>query len=242
MVITYYGLSCFKVQSGDLTIAFDPPSKESDMRPPRFETHIALSSHDHPRHNGLKELSGKKGEKRFIASSRSPKATAAPAVEAGENPLFISGPGEYEIEGVSVIGFPSWHDREKGKTLGANTIYRVTMEGINLCHLGDIGAEEIESDTVEGLGEIDVLFIPIGGKDVVGPDAAAKITGRLDPKVAIPMHYAEDKLKEFLKELGEERLKAEEKFTFKKKELPESGLKVVVLTPASLAESRRAIG
>ena len=210
MVITYYGLSCFKVQSGDLTIAFDPPSKESDMRPPRFETHMVLSSHDHPRHNGLKELSGKKDKE----------------------PFFISGPGEYEVEGVSVIGFPSWHDREKGKTRCPNTIYLVSMEGITLCHLGDIGSEEIESDTVEGLGEIDVLFIPIGGKDVVEPEAAAKIAGRLEPKAVIPMHYTEDTLKEFLKELGEERPKAEEKFTFKKKELPEEGLKVVILAPA----------
>ncbi|MEK9166363.1 MAG: MBL fold metallo-hydrolase [Patescibacteria group bacterium] len=214
MVITYYGLSCFKVQSGDLTIAFDPPSKESDLRPPRFETHIALSSHNHPRHNGLKELSGKKDR----------------------DPFFILGPGEYEVEGVRVIGFPSWHDREKGKTRGPNTIYSVAMEGVSLCHLGDIGTAEIENDTLEGFGEIDVLFVPIGGKDVVEPDEAAKIVKKLEPKAVIPMHYAEEHLKAFIKELGEDvrqlAEKAEEKFTFKKKELPEEGTRVVILAPA----------
>lgn len=235
MVITYYGLSCFKVQSGDLTIAFDPPSKESDLRPPRFETHIALSSHDHPRHNGLKELSGKKSEKRSIASSR-PAGTVAPANEAGGNPFFILGPGEYEVEGVRVIGLHSWHDAEKGKKMGPNTIYIVNMEGINLCHLGHLGTADIESETLETLGEVDVLFLPIGGKDVLEPEAAAKVVNQLEPKAVIPMHYTEDKLKEFLKELGEEirqpAEKAEEKFTFKKKELPEEGTRVILLSPA----------
>ena len=217
MVITYYGLSCFKVQSGELTVTFDPPSRESDLRPPRFETHVALSSHDHPAHNGLKELSSKK--------------------EGG--PFLVSGPGEYEVEGLAISGFGSFHDSEQGKKLGLNTIYKLRMENISLCHLGDLGEAKIEPETLEALGEIDVLFVPVGGKDVLDPEEAVKVINQLEPKIVIPMHFAMPqtplkgaRAEEFLKEFGEEKIKPEEKFTFKKKELEAESTKVVLLKPS----------
>ena len=216
MVITYYGLSCFKIQSGNMTLAFDPPSKDSDLKPPRFEANVVLSSHNHPGHNGLHELSAKK---------------------EGE-PFLVSGPGEYEIEGLSIYGIASYHDAEKGKKLGLNTIYTVEFENIKLCHLGDLGSPELDAETLEALGEIDVLFLPVGGKDVLDAETAVKILNKIEPKVVIPMHYSilktnikGDKVEEFLKELGEEKIKPEEKFTFKKKDLPEEGLKIVLLEP-----------
>ncbi len=214
MVISYYGLSCFKIQSGDLTLAIDPPSKESDLKPPRFETHVVLSSHNHPAHNGLRELPGKK--------------------EGG--PFLISGPGEYEVEGLSVSGIRSFHDSERGKKLGLNTIYKIEIEDTKLCHLGDLGSAEIGPEAIEAIGEVDVLFVPVGGKDVLDPEGAVKIVQELEPKVVIPMHFAlagtpikGARVEEFLKELGEEKTAAQEKFTFKKKDLPEDGTKVVLL-------------
>ena len=216
MVITYYGLSCFKVQSGDQTIIFDPPSKDSDLKPPRFETHVALSSHNHPLHNGIKDLPGKK--------------------ESG--PFLISGPGEYEIEDLSVTGLNSFHDSSQGKERGRNTIYVVEMENMRLCHLGDFGEKELSAENIEAMGEIDVLFVPVGGKDVIDPEEAVKIISELEPKIAIPMHYAISKtpikgakIEEFLKEWGEEKISPEDKFTFKKKDLPEDGTKLMVLSP-----------
>ena len=207
MVITYYGLSCFKVQSGDLTIVFDPPSKDSELKPPRFEVHAALSSHAHPKHNGAKELPGKK--------------------EGG--PFVISGPGEYEMDGLAIDGIPSFHDGAGGKKLGRNTIYKVKMEEITLCHLGDFGEAELRPETLEAIGEVDVLFLPVGGKDVLDAEGAAKVLNQIEPKIAIPMHFS--KPGEFLEELGEKTLQAEEKFTFKKKELGAEGTKVVLLKP-----------
>src|SRR3989344_559248 len=193
MVITYYGLSCFKVQSGDQTIIFDPPSKDSDLKPPRFETHVALSSHNHPLHNGIKDLPGKK--------------------ESG--PFLISGPGEYEIEDLSVTGLNSFHDSSQGKERGRNPIYVVEMENMCRFHLGDSG-----------------------GKDGIDPEKAVKIISEIEPKIAISMQYAISKtpikgakIEEFLKEWGEEKISPEDKFTFKKKDLPEDGTKLVVLSP-----------
>ncbi len=217
MVISYYGLSCFKVQSGDLTITFDPPSKDSELKPPRFETHLVLSSHNHPRHNGLKELSGK---------------------NASGGPFLISGPGEYEIAGLIINGIQSFHDSEEGKKFGLNTIYKIEIEDIKLCHLGDLGESELKPKTLEAIGEIDVLFVPSGGKDVLSPEEAVKVANQLEPKIVVPMHFSLPgtpikgaKAEEFLKELGEEKIKAEEKFTFKKKDLTTDGMKAVLLKP-----------
>lgn len=209
MVITYYGLSCFKVDYGELTIAFDPPSKESDLKPPRFESHVVLSSHNHPRHNGLKELSGKKSE----------------------TPFLIAGPGEYEVKGLLIYGIPSWHDSERGKKLGPNTIYTLEMEDMKLCHLGDCGETELRPETLQAIGEVDILFLPVGGRDVLEAEAAAKIVNQLEPKIVIPMHF--QKADDFLEELGEKGLKPEEKLTLKKRDLAAAGRKVILLKSAN---------
>ena len=213
MVITYYGLSCFKVESGKLAIAFDPPSKDSDLKPPRFAADVVLSSHDHPRHSGLKELSGE--------------------------PFLISGPGEYEAKGLMITGRSSFHDKSKGEKMGLNTIYAVEMENMRLCHLGDLGTSELDSETIESIGEVDILFIPTGGEDVLDSESAVKVVNLLEPKIVIPMHYSipktsikGEKVDDFLKEMGEKGIKSEEKFTTKKKELPEEGTKIIVLEPA----------
>lgn len=212
MVITSYGISCFKVQSGDFTIAFDPPSKTSSVKPPRFETDIVLSSHDHSLHNGLEELPGKK---------------------TSEKPFLISGPGEYEISGVSVSGIASFHDNERGKTRGQNTIYMLEVEAIRLCHLGDLGQAELEAETLEAIGEVDILFVPIGGEDVLDWEKAATVVRLLEPKIVVPMHYhrSPTTIAEFLKEFGEAKIAAETKLTLKRKDLGEEQSKIVLLEP-----------
>src|SRR3989344_9091081 len=106
MVITYYGLSCFKVSSGDYTLAFDPPSKKSSLKSPRFQADIVFISHDHDNHSGLDVI----GEKE------------------GKAPLAITGPGEYETRGIPIYGIPSWHDADNGKKHGPNTIYAAEFE------------------------------------------------------------------------------------------------------------------
>ena len=80
MVITYYGISCFKIQSGDMVLALDPPSKKSGFKTPRFQANVVFVSSDNDNHNG--------------------------ALPAG-GPFLINGPGEYETQGVSVSGIKS---------------------------------------------------------------------------------------------------------------------------------------
>src|SRR6185503_7774186 len=107
---------------------------------------------------------------------------------------------------VFIKGFGS--DSQYGGSKKINTIYTVTLEGINLCFLGALSAKEISNEILEELDEIDILFVPIGGEGVLDAAHAYKLAVQLEPKLIIPMHYGDvgDKnaLKTFLKEGGEE--------------------------------------
>ena len=144
MVITYSGLEFFKIQSGNLTLVFNPVSKESkiNISPPRFKVDIALVSLNHPDFNGVSNLSGKDDKGTFV----------------------IDGPGEYEIQEIFIKGFGS--NGGYGGQKSINTIYKVTMEGINICFLGALGDKNIDDKTLGELESTEILFVPIGGDGV----------------------------------------------------------------------------
>lgn len=121
--------------------------------------------------------------------------------EAAEKSGFvIDGPGEYEVKDIFIKGFP---DRT----------FLITFEGVKLCFLGSQGnQEEIE--------DVDILF--------VRPDAY-KAAVALEPAVIIPMNYDKNSLTQFLKEGGEEKIEALEKFVVKKKDLEGKKSEIVVL-------------
>lgn len=204
MTITYYGASCFKIQSGDLILAFDPPSKESAAKPPRFQADIVFSSHNHPRHSGIENLNPKVGQELFS----------------------VSNPGEYEIKKIYIQGIPCFHDASQGKKYGLNTIYRITMEGLTFCHLGDFGEKELRSETEEKINGVDVLFIPIGGDTVLDPASAARVINQISPGLVIPMHYEIEQkknkiLEEFFNEMGIEGISPVDKLSVRKKDFSE---------------------
>ncbi|MDD5032789.1 MAG: MBL fold metallo-hydrolase [Candidatus Pacebacteria bacterium] len=217
MVITYYGASCFKVQSGDTILVFDPPSKKSGFKSPRFQADVVFASHGHDNHNGAENISAKEGK---------------------EKPFVAAGPGEYEIAGIYARGIKSFHDKENGQKDGLNTIFSVLFENLNICHLGDFNEKELRPEVAEILGDVDILFIPVGGDEVLDAENASKIINQIEPKIIIPMHYItkdfkpdEKKLKEFLKEIGQDDTKPVEKFSFKKKDIEANKSDVVVLSP-----------
>jgi L-ascorbate metabolism protein UlaG (beta-lactamase superfamily) len=208
MIITYHGADFFKVSFGDTTIAVNPISKDSKLKSTKFGSDITLVSLNSPDHNGTDVTS--RGEKESF---------------------IISGPGEYEVSGVFIKGFIS--NSVYGGVERFNTIYTVNLEGMNLCFLGALSDEKLDSDTKEAIDGIDVLFVPIGGDGVLDPAVAHKLAVQFSPKIIIPSHFAEvgDKnaLKVFLKEAGEEGVKAIDKLTIKKKDLEGKEGDVVVL-------------
>jgi L-ascorbate metabolism protein UlaG (beta-lactamase superfamily) len=210
MVITYHGLTCFKIQSGDTTLVFDLPSKKSSAKIPRFHADIIVQS--------LPSQAGQSYDGEVPANS-----------------FLIDGPGEYEIKGVYIHGLKSYHDSVSGKKHGLNTVYSLRFENINLCFLGNFGEKELRPELKEEIGKVDILFIPIGGDTVLDAEEARNIVNQIEPVIAIPMHYSfsgrRDALKDFLHEMGQKDVKAIEKLSIKKKDIAENGTHVVVLSP-----------
>ncbi len=142
---------------------------------------------------------------------------------AEKSGFVIDGPGEYEIKDVFIKGFLS---QAKDKL---NTIYLISFEGMKLCFLGALSNPELKTETLEALENIDILFVPTGGTDVLDPAAAYKLAVSLEPSVIIPMHYNKATLEQFLKEGGEKTAEALEKFVVKKKDLEGKEGEIVVL-------------
>jgi len=209
MIITHYGGEFFKIQFGEATLALNPVSKDSKLKSSRFGADIALVSLNNPDFNGVDQIGF--GEK---------------------TPFIISGPGEYEIKGIFIKGFLS--NSKYGGENRINTIYSISLENMNLCFLGAIGTSELPAEIKEELGDIDIVFLPIGGEGVLTAAEANKLATALEPKMIIPMHFdgVGDKkaLTTFLKESGAEDVKPIDKLTIKKKDLEGKEGEVVVLS------------
>ena len=207
MIVTYYGKQFFKIQLGDTVIAYNPIGKESKQKGSRFGADIVLSSLRHPDFNGTDQCAY--GDREVAV---------------------IDSPGEYEVNGIFIKGFGT--DTTYAGEKKINTAYSMMFEGINLCFLGALAsADSLSREVKEGLGEIDVLFAPIGGEGMLAPADAYKLTLALDVKVVIPMDYNDTKgaLEHFIKE-GGGNAETVDKFTFKKKDLEGKEGSVVVVT------------
>lgn len=210
MIISYQGVESLKIQFGDTTVSYNPVSKDSQFKSSKYGADIVLISTEHPDFNGKENAS--RGDK---------------------EPFVISGPGEYEIGGVFIRGFLSKTMYNKEERI--NTVYLLTLEGMNLCFLGALASsDELSPETKEALDDIDILFVPIGGDGVLSASEAYKLAVKLEPSIIIPIHYGDDlnpqALKTFLKEGGEEKISPLEKLTIKKKDLEGKEGDIVVLS------------
>ncbi len=194
MVITYHGGQCFKVSFGNTTLAFDPIAKSSKLTAVKFGSDVAFISLYHPNFNGADQVG-----------------------LGSKQPFVVAGPGEYEIGDVTARGYGVETTYDKVKRF--NTIYQVRLEEMNLVFLGALGDPEIDPKILSEFGDIDILFVPIGGGDVLEVPQAAKLANKLEAKLVIPMHYDNAALKAFLKEAGAEDVKAVDKLTLKKKDV-----------------------
>ena len=142
-----------------------------------------------------------------------------------------------EIKGIKFKGIPCCHDDAGGKMRGTNIIFCFEVDGIRVCHLGDLG-HQLSDEQVAELGKVDILFIPVGGYFTIDARVATEVSSRLKPKVIIPMHFRTDKysgplvgVDEFLRGKKDvSRLDASE-VEFKAEQLPTS-TQIVVLKPA----------
>lgn len=187
MDITYLGHSSFKIKGKTAVVVTDPFDESVvGLKYPTIEADIVTTSHNHDDHGKISLV--KNYKKAF------------------------TGPGEYEVMGISFIGIPSFHDDKKGEKKGKNTIFVLEVDGVRICHLGDLGHKLTEGQ-LKKIGDIDVLLIPVGGEYTIDSKKAVVVMQQIEASYIVPMHYQTDGLKKetfgklepvenFLKESG----------------------------------------
>lgn len=200
MEIIWFGHSCFRLKGKAVSIITDPCPPDLGYSLGRLSADIVTISHTHSGHTFTQAITGE-----F---------------------RVLSGPGEYELKSTFVTGISTWHDQVNGEKLGKNTVYLLEIDGLVLCHLGDIGHLP-SSELIEEIGDIDVLFVPVGGVSTVGGTTAADMVRRLTPKLVIPMHYKTpvltrnlEPVDKFLKELGLKEVPHQPKLSVTRSSLP----------------------
>lgn len=171
MDITYLGHASFRFRGKSASLVTDPFDDSSIglKYPKRIEATVVTVSHDHADHNAVGNIKG--------------------------DPFVITGPGEYEVGGIGIIGAKTYHDEEKGAQRGINVIYRVEVDGVSIVHLGDLG-HELSDETLEEIDGVDVLCIPVGGHYTIDAKTAVRVVNEISPTYVIPMHYKRPGLKE----------------------------------------------
>jgi L-ascorbate metabolism protein UlaG (beta-lactamase superfamily) len=170
--IRWYGQSAFLVE-GERRVFLDPfgdpgplAARGIEFRYPPIagvEADLVLVTHDHLDHNAVEAVGGE--------------------------PVVITKAGRHESPLGEVLGIASEHDSAAGTERGPNTIFVFSLDGLRLCHLGDFGQPALRPEQREAIGDVDVLFLPVGGGPTIGGDGAAALVRELAPRLVVPMHY-----------------------------------------------------
>jgi L-ascorbate metabolism protein UlaG (beta-lactamase superfamily) len=200
MEITWLGHSCFRIKGKDVVILTDPCGKDTGYTLHKQHADIVTVSHYHPGHSNIQAVEGEFRE--------------------------IKGPGEYELKNVFITGYATFHDAVEGQERGKNTVYVIEIEGVTICHLGDLG-HTLSSDLEEEIGEVGVLLIPAGGLSTIDSTRAADIVRSLAPRIVIPMHYKTplstrefELVDNFLKKAGGKEIAPQPRLNVNKNTLP----------------------
>jgi L-ascorbate metabolism protein UlaG (beta-lactamase superfamily) len=214
MTIKFLGHASFLLTSQDglriITDPYKPGCFDGGIKydPITEEADIVTISHEHDDHN-CTDIQG--------------------------NPVFVRGAGKKELKGVPIEGTDVFHDTSGGKERGANTVFKMTIDGIKIVHLGDLG-HPLSDQEVRNIGAVDILLVPVGGYFTIDAATAETIIGKLNPKIVVPMHFKTEKcgfpiasVNEFTKNKQIKEFDSE--FEMNKENLP-GIITTYVLTPA----------
>jgi L-ascorbate metabolism protein UlaG (beta-lactamase superfamily) len=222
MRVEWYGQSAFHLSTGEQSVAIDPFTDMSEMAASRgmqfdyppivdLKADLLLITHEHADHNGVEAI-------------------------AGEPAILRSTAGTLDSPFGQVIAIASEHDEQAGTQRGPNTIFVLSFDGLRVCHFGDFGQRGLREEQLAAIGEVELLFLPVGGGPTIGAQQASAIVERLAPRWVVPMHYRTPRIgfletaDEFLELMSHvERL---DRASFDTAELPSQPGPVVVVPAA----------
>jgi L-ascorbate metabolism protein UlaG (beta-lactamase superfamily) len=177
MRLRWYGQSAFSLTGDEASIFIDPFGDMASAQARGMtwtypaiagvSADLLLVTHEHGDHNAVDVVGG------------------SPQILRSTAGTFDSPVGE-------VVGIASEHDDVAGTKRGPNTIFCFGLDGLKFCHFGDFGQAELRDAQKHAIGEVDVLFLPVGGGPTVGGESAAAIVRALRPRLVVPMHYRTD--------------------------------------------------
>ncbi len=217
MKIKWYGHASFLITSNQgvkiITDPYEPGGFGGAIGygPIPDEADIVLVSHDHADHNHVQGLRGK--------------------------PQVVKGTGSHRVKGFEFEGIPAYHDGSKGSERGQNTIFCFQVDGLRICHLGDLG-HVLNEKEAKKIGGVDVLMIPVGGFYTIDPLEAGQTIQILRPRVTVPMHFKTSKcgfplatIEDFTSKMAKFKALQTGEFQIDKQSLPREP-EIIVLQPA----------
>ncbi len=218
MKVKWIGHACFAITGSDGTVVVTDPYEPGGFGgavgygPIPVEPDIVTVSHGHEDHGYVQGLRG--------------------------NPIIVKEGGASKAKGMKFDLHKSFHDTGHGAERGSNNIICFTVDGVRVCHLGDLG-HELDAATAGAIGDVDVLLVPVGGFFTIDAAVATSVVETLNPRVVVPMHYKTDKcgfpidtVEPFIKGKPNVERTGSTEFDVDKDSLPQQ-TKIVVLEPAA---------
>ncbi len=173
MKIKWLGHSTFVLISGKGTkLLTDPYDAVFGLEYGKIDesADIVTVSHDHGDHSNVAAVKG--------------------------HPKVIRDTAPGEVKGIRVRGIETCHDDAGGSQRGANIVFCFEIDGLNVCHLGDLG-HTLTAEQATAIGKVDILMIPVGGNFTIDAGTADSVIEVLKPAVVLPMHYKNNRCSEF---------------------------------------------
>lgn len=174
MRVDWYGQAAFRLTAPEGTVFIDPFGDPSGLAasgvkfeyptPTGVSADLVLVTHEHFDHNGVESIEG-------------------------EPPILRSTAGRLESPFGEVLAIASEHDEAAGTERGPNTIFVLSLDGVRIAHFGDFGQQSLRDEQAAAVGQVDLLFLPVGDGPTIGAEQAAAIVERLGPRWVVPMHY-----------------------------------------------------
>jgi L-ascorbate metabolism protein UlaG (beta-lactamase superfamily) len=133
-------------------------------KPEGVTADLVLITHEHADHNGVETIGGDPAVLRATA-------------------------GRLQSPFGEVVAIASEHDEAAGTKRGPNTIFVFSLDGVRIAHFGDFGQSGLRDEQAAAIGQVELLFLPVGAGPTIGPDQASAIVERLRPRWVVPMHY-----------------------------------------------------
>jgi L-ascorbate metabolism protein UlaG (beta-lactamase superfamily) len=215
MLVKYLAHASFLITSQEgIKIITDPytPGNGINYRPVDASADAVTCSHGHSDHSNTQAVKG--------------------------NPVVLSVAGSQTVKGIPFRTVVAFHDEAGGKKRGSDLIFCFRVDGLDLCHLGDLG-HRLSQQQITSIGNVDILFIPVGGFFTIDAVEAAAVAGSLKPRLVFPMHYKTPRadypiagVEDFIKDKRNVRRLSSSEMGVEKAGLPASA-EIIVLKPAN---------